>query len=267
MRMRRDLALGELAHLVADRLERLVEPAVADGRAMLLAHQRRPGARGSPRCCRSRSAPRRAGDTRAPTCSSARPRSPGRTISPWLIGMPPSICARYSPSPMRTSSSSVSPKRCAARHALRIGGKLADRLHIGGEPGQPVRGALLAVEQLWRRCGRPRSPWLPTARVASASSASAAAVASRALGDQVGVSGRVAASGMRISGTRSCSMIGLCTATRSCVQRTRAPPRTLRQSLRETEQFRLRRETRPRTRVSPSERYQDANFTEILAVS
>ncbi len=35
----------------------------------------------------------------------------GRTISPWLIGMPPKSCSRYSPSPMRTRSVSVSPRR------------------------------------------------------------------------------------------------------------------------------------------------------------
>ena len=33
-------------------------------------------------------------------------------------------------------------------HALRVGGKLADRLDIGRKPRQPVRGALLAVEQI-----------------------------------------------------------------------------------------------------------------------
>ena len=38
--MRHDLAVGELAHLLADRLERLIEAAVADRRAVLLAHQR-----------------------------------------------------------------------------------------------------------------------------------------------------------------------------------------------------------------------------------
>ena len=38
-----------------------------------------------------------------------------RTISPWFIGMPPKICARYSPRPIRVSSSSVSPKRPSAR--------------------------------------------------------------------------------------------------------------------------------------------------------
>jgi len=45
------------------------------------------------------------------------------TISPWLIGMPPSICARYSPSPIVRSAL---PARQSARraHAVRIGGKL-----------------------------------------------------------------------------------------------------------------------------------------------
>ena len=48
---------------------------------------------------------------------------------------------------MRTISSSISPSSPASLHALRIGGKLAHRFDIGGEPGEPVRGALLAVEQ------------------------------------------------------------------------------------------------------------------------
>jgi hypothetical protein len=61
--------------------------------------------------------------------------------------MPPTICARYSPAPMRTRSSSISPKSPACRHQpLRIGRELADRLDIGGKPGEPVGGALLAVE-------------------------------------------------------------------------------------------------------------------------
>ena len=35
-------------------------------------------------------------------------------------------------------------------HALRVGAELAHRLHIGRKPRKPVRGALLAVEQLAR---------------------------------------------------------------------------------------------------------------------
>ena len=38
-----------------------------------------------------------------------------------------------------------------ADHAFRVGGELAHGLHIGGEPGQPVSGALLAIEQAANR--------------------------------------------------------------------------------------------------------------------
>ena len=38
-------------------------------------------------------------------------------------------------------------ERAGAGHAFGIGGELAHRLDIGGEPGQPVGGALLAIEQ------------------------------------------------------------------------------------------------------------------------
>ena len=61
-----------------------------------------------------------------------------------------------------------------------------------------MRGALLAVEQFGKM--RPPSVTLaPTARVASASSASTAAVASRALAIRSEGVGRVAASGMKRS--------------------------------------------------------------------
>ena len=113
VRMRHHFALGELAHLVAHRFERLVEPAVADGRAMMLAHQRDEpravlrGVAGRDQLFDRRRYARR-------RLLQRQSESAGRTISPWLIGMPPSIWARYSPSPMRTSSSSSSPKRPAA---------------------------------------------------------------------------------------------------------------------------------------------------------
>ena len=38
-------------------------------------------------------------------------------------------------------------ERAGADHPFGIGGELAHGLHIGGEPGQPVGGALLAIEQ------------------------------------------------------------------------------------------------------------------------
>src|SRR5262249_25706676 len=85
------------------------------------------------------------GGTRAATLAEPRPSSARRTISPWLIGMPPRIWAKNSPTPMRTISASISPSRPASR-ARRIGGELAQRLRIGRKPGEAVRGALLAVE-------------------------------------------------------------------------------------------------------------------------
>jgi len=54
--------------------------------------------------------PSTTGLMRAATWAAVNPMSLGRTTSPWLIGMPPTIWARYSPRPMRTRSSSSSPK-------------------------------------------------------------------------------------------------------------------------------------------------------------
>ena len=59
---------------------------------------------------------------------------------------------------MRTTKSSISPKLPAVDHPLRIGGKLPDRLDIGGEPGQAVGGALLAVEHARHRAALDRDP-------------------------------------------------------------------------------------------------------------
>ena len=50
--------------------------------------------------------------------------------------------------PMRTSSSSVSPKRPSACRRSRIGRELAHRLGIGREPGEAVRRMLMAIELL-----------------------------------------------------------------------------------------------------------------------
>ena len=42
-------------------------------------------------------------------------------------------------------------ERAGGHHPLGIGGELAHGLHIGGEPGEPMRGALFAVEQAGNR--------------------------------------------------------------------------------------------------------------------
>ena len=63
---------------------------------------------------------RRRASTRSATASSKRrtsargtPSATSRTVSPWLMGMPPAICARYSPKAQLSSSCSISPKRPA----------------------------------------------------------------------------------------------------------------------------------------------------------
>ena len=84
-------------------------PRIAESRLGVLADRSRPGARAARRCCRRRSEPSTAGVTRAATSAATGRDRTSRTISPWLIGMPPRICARYSPMPMRTISSSISP--------------------------------------------------------------------------------------------------------------------------------------------------------------
>ena len=89
-----------------------------------------------------------------------------------------------------------------ADHALGIGGELAHRLDIGGEPGQPVGRALLAVEQA--ADGVPSTTTRSrTLAMASASKASSAAVASRlsSTSSCSAVEEREAAMGMRPSGT------------------------------------------------------------------
>ena len=198
VRMRRDLAVGEFAHLVADRLERLVEPAVADGRAVLLAHQRdepravlrgvagrdqlldrgrharrdlrraqardRPAARSRPGSSECRRASAR--EIRRARCAPAAPRS--------RAGAAPRSCA-----PHRRQAGGSPPHRWRTRRA---------------RARRAARG-----RAAWREMRPPSVTLAPTARVASASSASTAAVASRALAIRSDVSGRVAASGIAVS--------------------------------------------------------------------
>ena len=55
LRVRHDLAVGEFAHFLADRVERVVEPAGADGRVAAARASIRRAARGAAPCCRRRS--------------------------------------------------------------------------------------------------------------------------------------------------------------------------------------------------------------------
>ena len=88
-----------------------------------------------------------AGVIRAATCAAVRPRSAGRTISLWLIGMPPRIWREIFAEPDADEELLDLAERAARLHALGVGRELAHRLDVGRKPGEPVGRPLLAVEQ------------------------------------------------------------------------------------------------------------------------
>ena len=146
MRLRHHLAVGEFAHLLAHRHQRFVDVRTADGEIVEVAQQRH-----QPRAAllvagaiRLSSGPA----MRAATAAALRPRSAGRTNSPWLIGMPPSdLRQEFADARSRPAAPSISLSAPASMSALGKGVDLADALDIGREPGEPMGGALLAVEQ------------------------------------------------------------------------------------------------------------------------
>ena len=88
-----------------------------------------------------------AGVIRAAVAAAVSPRSAGRAISPWLIGMPPNICARYSPAADADQKLFDVAEATRLHHPVGVAGELTDRLDVGCEPGKPVGGALLAVKR------------------------------------------------------------------------------------------------------------------------
>ena len=146
MRVRHDLAFGELAHLVADRLERLVEAAIADGRAMMLAHQV-----GKPRAVFRgvasrdqfldfrRDAVRNLFELQSKIARAHHLALAHRNAAEHLR----EVFAKSDPDEELFQLAEAP----GFAHPLRIGGELAQRLGIGRKPRQPVRGALLAVDQ------------------------------------------------------------------------------------------------------------------------
>ena len=155
MRVRHDLAFGELAHLVADRLERLVEAAIADGRAMMLAHQV-----GKPRAVFRGVAGRdQFLDFRRDAVRNLFERQSKIARAHHLA-----LAHRDAAEHLREEFAKADPdeelfqlaEAPGFAHPLRIGGELAQRLGIGRKPRQPVRGALLACRPVWRKRGRQR---------------------------------------------------------------------------------------------------------------
>ena len=146
MRMRHHLALGELAHLIADCFQRLVETAVANRRAMMLAHQvgearavfRRVAGRDQVLDFR-RDAVRHLFELQSKIARAHHLALAHRDAAEHLR----EVFAEADPDDQLFKL--AEPPGLA--HPLRIGGELAQRLGIGRKPRQPVRGALLLVDQ------------------------------------------------------------------------------------------------------------------------
>ena len=155
---RSDLVVGELAHLLADRLERLVETAGADRRLLLpLAHER-----GEPRAARRRIA---RGDEVLDR--RGHPRGHGGRAEPeigWTHDL--ALAHGNAAEHLRQIFAGADAHQevfdlaeiVGLHEPLRICRKLSDRLHIGREPGKPVRGALFAVERARDRAAVDRHP-------------------------------------------------------------------------------------------------------------
>ena len=145
MGVRRDLAVGEPAHLVADLLERIVEQAIADRRGRLRRHQLdQSGTVGRRIAGRDRRFERR--------------RDPRR----HLVGAKPDVAQAHDlalahrnaaedlgeilgdPDAHQQVFGLAEAAGVTCTH--RVGGKLTHRLHIRGKPRKAMGGALLAVE-------------------------------------------------------------------------------------------------------------------------
>ncbi len=149
MRVRNDLAVGEFAHLVADLFERLVHAAVARGRGVVSADQLgQPGAIGGRIAGRRQRFERRTEPRR----------HVGRVEAEIDRTHEFALAYRDAPDHLRQIFAEpdahdqfldlVETPRLA--HAGGIDRELPHRLRIGCEPGKPMRGALLAVEQACR---------------------------------------------------------------------------------------------------------------------
>ena len=146
MRVGRDLALGELAHLVADGFQRVVEPVIeqrARSQQLDQACSALGGVAGGDQEFELRRHSRR--DLRA---GDAQIREPDDLA----------LAHRDAAEDLRDVLAEADAHRDRlelaepplAAQPLRIGGELAHGLDVGGEPREPVRGALLAIEDAAR---------------------------------------------------------------------------------------------------------------------
>src|SRR5215469_11631964 len=145
LRERRHALVGELAHFFADRIQRLIEPAVADRRVLALAHQfdqPRPARRripGGNEMLDGRIEPRR-----------NRRRVQSKVGQAHDLALAHGNAAEHLRQIFAGANSHQQfldfAEYAAVGKPLRVLGELANGLDIGRKPGEPVGRALLAVE-------------------------------------------------------------------------------------------------------------------------
>ena len=118
----------------------------------------RRGGRGSPACCPWRSGSRRRRRESARRLARAKAEGGRRTISPWLIGMPPKIWSRYSP-----SADADEQFLRLAEPALR-GQALAHRPRVRAPPRHRSRARRARAPHAARRRASPRRSDRPRRR-------------------------------------------------------------------------------------------------------
>ena len=146
LRMRHHLAVGEFAHLVANGIEGVVEAGRADARIRLLPHQ----------FAKPRAALRGVAVNDQMLDGGIDARGHHRA-GDAEVAKPDDLALahRNAADDLRQIFAGADPHQeildlaetAGRAKPLRVGRKLADRLDIGGEPGKPVGGALLLVEQ------------------------------------------------------------------------------------------------------------------------
>ena len=157
LRVRRDAVVGELAHLLADRVERIVEPAGADRRIVMLPDQldeagaARRGVAGGDEMLDGGRHARRDRGRRQPEIGQAHDLALAHRNAADHLG---EIFAGADAHQEFLDLAEIAGRRQPQRISL----KLPDGLDIGRKPSKPVRGALFAIEYARNRAAFDRHP-------------------------------------------------------------------------------------------------------------